>query len=65
VAPFFFEKKNVACCSKIERCHYMENVLFFGLLFGWAQVWGFTSERSLADFVVSFNFSKSPNITLV
>ena len=27
--------------------------LFFGLLFDWARVWGFTSEVSLADFVVS------------
>ncbi len=27
--------------------------LFFGLLFDWAQVWRFTSEVSLADFVVS------------
>jgi hypothetical protein len=39
--------------------------LFFGLLFYWARVWGFTSERSLTDFVVSLNFSKIPNITLM
>jgi hypothetical protein len=31
--------------------------LFFGTLFDWARVWGFTSELSLADFVVSLNFS--------
>ena len=39
--------------------------LFFGLLFDWARVWGFTSERSLTDFVVPLNFSKIPNITLM
>jgi hypothetical protein len=39
--------------------------LFFGCLFYWAPVWGFTSEISLADFVVSLNFSKSSSIALV
>jgi hypothetical protein len=31
--------------------------LFFGLLFDWARVWGFTPEVSLANFVVSLDFS--------
>ena len=31
--------------------------LFFGTLFDWARVWGFTSALSLADFVVSLSFS--------
>jgi hypothetical protein len=31
--------------------------LFFGTLFDWARVWGFTSALSLADFVVSISFS--------
>ena len=39
--------------------------LFFGCLFDWARVWGFTSEISLAAFVVSLNFSKSPTIALL
>ncbi len=34
--------------------------LFFGLLFDWVQVWGFTSEISLADFFVSLSFSFIP-----
>jgi hypothetical protein len=39
--------------------------LFFGRLFDWAWVWGFTSEISLAAFVVSLNFSKSPSLALL
>jgi hypothetical protein len=39
--------------------------LFFGRPFYWARVWGFTSEISLVDFVVSLNFSKSSTIALV
>ena len=31
--------------------------LFFGTLFDWAWVWGFTSAVSLADFVASLSFS--------
>ena len=31
--------------------------LFFGTLFDWARVWGFTSAVSLADFVASLSFS--------
>jgi hypothetical protein len=31
--------------------------LFFGTLFYWARVWGFTSAVSLANFVVSLSFS--------
>ena len=31
--------------------------LFYGLLFDWARVWGFTSEKSLAAFVVSLRVS--------
>ena len=31
--------------------------LFFGTLFDWARVWGFTSALSVADFVVSLSFS--------
>ncbi len=31
--------------------------LFFGLLFDWARVWGFTLEVSLANFVVSLDFT--------
>jgi hypothetical protein len=31
--------------------------LFFGLLFDWARVWGFTPEVSLANFVVSLDFT--------
>ena len=34
--------------------------LFFGLLFDWAQVWGFTPMTSLADFVVSLSFPCIP-----
>ena len=30
--------------------------LFFGALFDWARVWGFTPMTSLADFVVSLSF---------
>ena len=36
--------------------------LFFGLLFYWARVWGFTFELSLANFVVSLSFSRIPNL---
>jgi hypothetical protein len=39
--------------------------LFFGCLFDWARVWGFTSEISVAAFVVSLNFSKSHTIALL
>ena len=39
--------------------------LFFGRLFDWARIWGFTSEMSLAEFVVSLSFSKSPTVALV
>jgi hypothetical protein len=39
--------------------------LFFGRLFDWARVWGFTLEISLAAFVVSLNFSKSHTIALL
>jgi|UniRef100_A0A2N9JBP0 hypothetical protein len=31
--------------------------LFFGTLFDWARVWGFTSAVSLADFVASLSFA--------
>jgi hypothetical protein len=31
--------------------------LFYGLLFDWARVWGFTLEKSLAAFVVSLRVS--------
>jgi hypothetical protein len=31
--------------------------LFYGFLFDWARVWGFTSEKSLAAFVVSLRVS--------
>ena len=37
--------------------------LFFGLLFDWARVWGFTLELSLANFVVSLSLSQIHSLT--
>ena len=51
--------------EEIEHSPTKLGELFFGLLFYWAPVWGFTSAVSLADFVVSLNFSKSTVITLM
>ena len=31
--------------------------LFYGLLFDWSRVWGFTTSSSLADFVISLFYS--------
>jgi hypothetical protein len=59
----------VSCNNRIfeDEDHSLDKLgeLFFGRLFDWARVWEFTSEVSLADFVVSLSFSKSPIVAPV
>ena len=60
-----WRERNSRIFEEIEHSPTKLGELFFGLLFDWARVWGFTSAVSLADFVVSLNFSKSTVITLM
>jgi hypothetical protein len=39
--------------------------LFYGLLFEWSRVWGYTTTSSLADFVVSLGSTYSPTLAPV
>jgi hypothetical protein len=73
IVLFFFDRLVPHCimwtvwcernsCIFEDEDHSLDKLgeLFFGHLFDWARVWGFTSEVSLTDFVVSLSFSKSP-----
>ena len=60
-----WRKRNSRIFEDAKHLRTTLSELFFGLLFDWAQVWGFTSAVSLADFVVSLNFSTDPTIALL
>jgi hypothetical protein len=36
--------------------------LFYGHLFDWARIWGYSLASSLADFVVSLHFTYTPSL---